>query len=578
MSIFAKSVDSGDTCIFACKTKDGRQLTVYQNSVCGQSEAKNKEKNAMIIPFPINRNILVVKDNTADLSVFPGATDLNNTIDRDVVDQNSVANTNVVDQNGVADADAVDENSTDVPENTANQSNVVNPDILTNTIDNSGMDADFYEDVKLIDISDNKEFFSDIDNLFRTVKFGSKKKANDSQLKVDCVDYKITIIYDFASINHISKDEFSIDEEVKTLLKEEYGVGFGFLICKFNSIIGMERHPIAYVHDLAGIGKDQLFIPLKHKNEQDKVNEFKHKIFTINADKNQGAGIPCSSKRKEIIPKLLIPEFKDIIDTNVVLNLRRLVLDGLYENEDRVFKFSPDVPATLNPTYIVNKNEDIVLLTKNQDLLPKSDLLLSFNPGDFVIIDDKGITTIPETVDPQQTIYILMRNDLPSSQSGRWQPYLIGNDLPELAATLHKYDRRTAKLSTAVLASGAIFKYKAIDDLPFVEYCLSIEEPIIKPEEAIKNKESTIDRKTENVVTQSDSPRDNKKKKELNVASKPTTKDKPKFPSSKSQNTKKIRSDERIQQKQSINKLASSSLKLQYSDKQDEEEDEEDDD
>ena len=137
--------------------------------------------------------------------------------------------------------------------------------------------------VDLIDLHTNKTLFADLDQCFprfeappKNLREGKSRLAaplSSHKLAVERVgSYNISVAYSIDDLRRIDESVFSVAPNVDTLLAKHYGKGFGFIICAFAD--NTEKHPLAYVHDVAPDGK--LFVPTRHHHHGDKEEATAH--------------------------------------------------------------------------------------------------------------------------------------------------------------------------------------------------------------------------------------------------------------------------------------------------------------
>lgn len=252
-------------------------------------------------------------------------------------------------------------------------------------------------EVQLIDLSDCPKILDDLNELFveprRANKGPMKAKAkyeesedDEGPLPVETVGgYKISVARSIRDLRRVDKSVFILNPDVGELLKTHYPDGFGFLICAFDPKLGVAGHPIGYVHDLPLSG--EYFIPTRHEHGTEELSgrhgrdddsegdedpephvpsgtaHFDHAIFTINAATNHGAGVLCPKDNKVIMKVLGVKQIKRLLPHTV--QLRRLVLRGDFENEDRYIASNP-IPLTGTDVFVITKGPQAVAVESNK--------------------------------------------------------------------------------------------------------------------------------------------------------------------------------------------------------------------
>lgn len=76
-----------------------------------------------------------------------------------------------------------------------------------------------------------------------------------------CGSFKVSIASRLQDLERIDRSQLPLQDAVGEMLQQEYGVGFGFVVCMFQK--GETMHPMGYLSPLCG---DSLFVPTKHEH------------------------------------------------------------------------------------------------------------------------------------------------------------------------------------------------------------------------------------------------------------------------------------------------------------------------
>jgi len=136
-------------------------------------------------------------------------------------------------------------------------------------------------------------------------------------------------------------------------LKKNYGKGFGFVICCFDSTKKIEPHPLGYVGDFLPDGT--MFVPCRHEHghHTQKEEHFDHVIFSVNsvhsntAPDHENPGFSVDEMVAQYGNSGSVPFLKPIEVFAKQDRLRELVTDitafrkrvivGNYKNVDLIF-------------------------------------------------------------------------------------------------------------------------------------------------------------------------------------------------------------------------------------------------
>lgn len=204
--------------------------------------------------------------------------------------------------------------------------------------------------VELLDLSKHASLLDDLHALFPVLRdyesdaesdSAPKSKSSKKVLKVHSVGaYDISIAYSLKELKKVNTKVFKLSENLQEVFEEYYPSGFGFLICAFNPMKGIDGHPIAYVHDIGSTG---LFVPTRHEHGGgDRAHEnFDHVIFTLNVGANHRAGRKYLGQIKKVRDLLgAVEPISAIIPKQFIV--RMLEIKGRHENEDMVFPIAED--------------------------------------------------------------------------------------------------------------------------------------------------------------------------------------------------------------------------------------------
>lgn len=214
------------------------------------------------------------------------------------------------------------------------------------------------EPVVLIDLSgDDRDILDDLAYFFDRLINGppALRLGGSTTNKLELLPvkelgaYNVSIARSIEDLHRIDKRVFKINPSIADLLKIHYGRGFGFLVCSYNSELGVKEHPIAYIHDL--LPNYEYFIPTRH--EHGSRPWFNHVIFTINADPRHSASFMAKEDQREIVTDILqIEPLKEILPS--MINVRVRLLKGELENEDLLVPIDPTLIAN-GKIYLITK-------------------------------------------------------------------------------------------------------------------------------------------------------------------------------------------------------------------------------
>jgi len=175
---------------------------------------------------------------------------------------------------------------------------------------------------------------------------GEKGNGRSFLAVAEVGSYFISIAENLADLRRIDPKVFKVSTSLEAVMKGHYAQGFAFIICSFNPKKKIEGgHPVAFVHDLMPDG--HLFVPCRHEHghgTQAKEN-FDHWIYSINTAHGDAGdtreemaqkhpGWEYAKKQTPLmalsstVMKPLYPEIK---------TLRRRRMMGPYSNEDLFF-------------------------------------------------------------------------------------------------------------------------------------------------------------------------------------------------------------------------------------------------
>jgi len=178
-------------------------------------------------------------------------------------------------------------------------------------------------------------------------------KSHQSHLEVvEIGEYFVSIAENFGDLKRIDPSVFKVSDNIQNVFSKHYVDGFGFIICAFNPNKKVEGgHPIGYVHDLLPDGK--MFVPCRHEHGaySTKAQEhFDHVIYSVNTKKGTDTGdtrdeilqanpswsiIEGVTENAALTSDLLAPLYPEKITA-----LRRRRIDGFFKNDDLEFSLA----------------------------------------------------------------------------------------------------------------------------------------------------------------------------------------------------------------------------------------------
>jgi len=314
MCCFNKPIDHvGATRILVTPTRNGRQVTVYEN-VVGQAKKRPSGAQGMY------------RDADGKVKVGQPPPEL------------------VAQREAEAKAKAADEakNAMILPA-------PLNPGQKIEVLDLSKDNFDF----KRIHSWFPQEQATRKDNQDR-LEARSMQKLSKAPLEVHQVgNYFISLADNLNDLDRIDPNVFRVSPLIKEVFSAHYATGYGFVICSFNPNTAMQAHPIAYVHDQLPNGK--LFVPTRHQHTEDvkPTEKFDHEIYSINTTSDGGSGKSVEEIERHN-DQMAGREFKaaksqpaaielainsDILNPLYpkIVSFRRAVIKGNHPNNDLIF-------------------------------------------------------------------------------------------------------------------------------------------------------------------------------------------------------------------------------------------------
>jgi hypothetical protein len=167
-------------------------------------------------------------------------------------------------------------------------------------------------------------------------------------------NYFISLAESLDDLDRIDSDVFTVSPNIKELFSQHYAKGFGFVVCSFDPEKSMQAHAIGYVHDVLDNGR--LFVPTRHQHTVDvkPTEHFDHEIYSINTTADGGAGPSVEEVEKQnaalqkhefkpykatadAIGKALKSEVLTSLYPAVILSFRQRIIQGNHANDDFVF-------------------------------------------------------------------------------------------------------------------------------------------------------------------------------------------------------------------------------------------------
>jgi len=102
--------------------------------------------------------------------------------------------------------------------------------------------------------------------------------------------YFVSLATELDDLDRIDPNVFKVSSNIKELFTKHYFKGFGFVICCFNPEKKVDPHPIGYIHDLKDDGT--MFVPCRHEHGHGEkpVEKFDHEIYSLNTKDGDEAG------------------------------------------------------------------------------------------------------------------------------------------------------------------------------------------------------------------------------------------------------------------------------------------------
>lgn len=138
--------------------------------------------------------------------------------------------------------------------------------------------------IKVIDMTNVKDFFTKIDYLFDepTLGFSLNNNSGSRSLKVyRSGSYRYSVVKSFADFNKLNT-LFDLDLKCIDYVKKHYSYDFEFLVCILDS--DSEYIPIGYIHENTS---DKLFIPTRHYHTHPNRNFEPHNLGEFHAFNSQ---------------------------------------------------------------------------------------------------------------------------------------------------------------------------------------------------------------------------------------------------------------------------------------------------
>jgi len=229
--------------------------------------------------------------------------------------------------------------------------------------------------IQVLDLSKDSFSFKDLSSWFPKLLTEKDLKApsasrgmlrtmqkGGSTLEVLSVgNYFISLAEDLSDLERIDPEVFTVSDEIKKLFGKCYPDGYGFVVCSFDPNKTMQAHPIGYIQDFLEDGR--LFVPTRHQHtiEVKDKEHFDHEIYSVNTTNEGDAGMSVEEIEKsnhDLVVKhgmsankpfeplkshpqatraALKSDALDPILPSKIESLRQIKIVGTHANDDRKF-------------------------------------------------------------------------------------------------------------------------------------------------------------------------------------------------------------------------------------------------
>lgn len=141
------------------------------------------------------------------------------------------------------------------------------------------------DDIDLVDMSGNEEFFETLNANFRRSTFGTRGVGEGDYLGGDFLEvqdvgaYQVSIVPSVADLERINPDLFVMNDVTKNTIRANYAKGYAFVV----AVLKPGRfQPLCYTHKALPNGK--VFVPTRHEHGESKGRPSWDHSITVNLD------------------------------------------------------------------------------------------------------------------------------------------------------------------------------------------------------------------------------------------------------------------------------------------------------
>jgi len=158
--------------------------------------------------------------------------------------------------------------------------------------------------------------------------------------------YFVSIAEKLEDLKRIDPKVFKVSANLDLVFQQHYKSGYGFVVCCFNQNKKIEGHPIAYVHDLMSDGKMFVPCRHEHGHGTKEKEAFDHFIYSVNTKGDEASGMSKADLLKEAQYQMVqkaLSENEALASSAMgrfypqVKMIRRRRIMGKYKNDDLIF-------------------------------------------------------------------------------------------------------------------------------------------------------------------------------------------------------------------------------------------------
>jgi len=157
--------------------------------------------------------------------------------------------------------------------------------------------------------------------------------------------YFVSVAENLGDLSRIDPSVFKVSPNIQEVFSNHYSKGFGFVICCFNPNKKIAGHPIAFIHDVMADGKIFVPCRHEHGHGTKKTEKFDHFIYSVNTAAGESgetrdeilAKHPDWEYDKEFVASVAVTSDLMAEYYPTISALRRLRIEGDHKNDDLIF-------------------------------------------------------------------------------------------------------------------------------------------------------------------------------------------------------------------------------------------------